>query len=921
FWAPSPRSSIPLPAVLGGRGRIFVGRESELGHLRQRWKEVEAGERRVAFVGGEPGVGKTWLATELAQGLHDDGAMVLAGRCDEEPGVPYQPFVEALRHYVRHAAEPRLGRHAGELARLIPELGDTVSGLGAPLRSDPETEQYRLFDAVAAWLADASIEVPVLLVVDDLQWAAKPTLLLLRHVVRFPEPLRALVVATYRDSDVGRHHPLGELLADVPRLEGAERLPILGLDVPAVLAYLEHSVGHGLDDAGELARAVWRETEGNAFFVSELIRHLVESGVFEQRAGHWMLATPIEELGIPEGVRDVVGRRLARLTEETNRVLACASVIGVEFDAALVQLVGGFSEDAALTAVEEAVDSRLVHEVAGPVPAHRFSHSLVRATLYDELSAARRMSLHRKVAEALETCHAGDMDDHLPALAYHYARAAAPAAEVTKAVDFAARAGNRALVLLAHDEAAEYFRQALELLDATPEHDGKRLDLLISLGEAQRRAGDAGHRQTLLQAAGLAGQRGDADALARAALLNNRGFWSATGTVDAERVAALEAALDQCDPGDSSQRARLLANLAVELQYSGERDRRRFLSDVALAMAHRLGDPATLADVILGRCSAIWEPATAQERLDNTVELIDVCEGLGDPAVPAWAHVWRCIFATGVADMSEAVCSLEALRASARELGQPSLSWVAGYLTVGHLIMAGRLEEAESSAVETRQLGKGAGQPDADLFFGGQRYQIRLEQGRLSELVERLAGGLAHSDSALRRMLLALAYCELGRDDDAWAVFEPLAGSLADAPIDALWLELIGVSSMVCAHLRILPLASRLAELLTPYSGQIVGGGAHWVRSVDYCVGLLHATLGRFDEAEKHFAAAAVTEERIGAPAWLARTRLEWAWMLLVRDEPGDLTRAGDLLNRALATARELGIATVERRASKLLRP
>jgi len=246
---------------------------------------------------------------------------------------------------------------------------------------------------------------------------------------------------------------------------------------------------------------------------------------------------------------------------------------------------------------------------------------------------------------------------------------------------------------------------------------------------------------------------------------------------------------------------------------------------------------------------------------------------------------------------------------------------VAGYLSVGHLIMAGRLDEAESLAVETREIGKSAGQPDAGLFFGGQRYHIRLEQGRLDELVDHMAGGLAHSQSALRRMLLALAYCELGRDDAARAEFEPLAGSLPHAPVDALWLELMAVGSMVCAHLRILPLAGRLADLLAPYAGQIVGGGSSWVRTVDYCVGLLHSTMGHFDEAERHFAAAAATEERIGAPAWLARTRLEWAWMLVVRDAPGDLRRATDLLNLALATARGLGIATVERRAAALLRP
>jgi hypothetical protein len=704
-------------------------------------------------------------------------------------------------------------------------------------------------------------------------------------------------------------------------MEGADRLPILGLDVPAVLTYLEQSAGHGLDDDGlEVARVVWRETEGNSFFVAEVVRHLIESGVFQRTDGRWRLTTSIEELGIPEGVRDVVGRRLARLSEDTNRVLACASVVGVEFDAAVVQLAGGFTEEVVLTAVEEAMAVRLVHEVTDPDATHAFSHGLVRATLYDELSTARRASLHRHVAEALETAHVGDLDDYLPALAHHYTQVAAPAADAAKAVEYSARAGNRALEVLAHDEAAEYFRQALELLTATSGDRGKRLDLLLALGEAQRRAGDAGHRQTLLDAAGLAEECGNVEAMARAALANNRGFWSVTGTVDAERVAALEAALDRCDAGDSADRARLMASLAVELQYSGQRDRRRSLSDGALTMARRLADPDALAHVLLARCSAIWEPSTAWEQIENTAELVAVAERLGDPALLVWAHIWRCIFATAVADMPEARRSLDVVCGTGRELGQPSLSWVAGYLTGGHLILAGRLDEAEQLAVQTRELGIAAGQPDAGAYFGGQRFQIRLEQGRLAELVEHLAAGVQRSASTLRRLLLALAYCETGRHDEARVVFQPLVEPLCAAPVDAGWFEAMAIGSMVCAHLHMDSLAGRLADLLTPHTGQVVGGGSYWVRSVDHCIGLLQATVGRFDDADAHFAAAAAIEERIGAPAWLARTQLEWARMLLTGDAPEDAHRATELLGRALATARELRMPHIQGRAAELLR-
>ena len=287
-WEPAAQSPVPLPTFLTDIGKIFVGRDGELDRLAQLWKEAAAGERRIAFLAGEPGVGKTRLAAELARQVHDEGATVLAGRCDEDLGVPYQPFVEALRHFVDHApALGRLGRYGGELARLVPELTDRVPGLAPPLRSDPEMERYRLFDAVAAWLTATAAEEPLVLVLDDLQWAAKPTLLLLRHIVRVADG-RILVLGTYRDTELTHDHPLVEVVADLRRQGGVERLSLAGLDDAGWRPSSNRPPGSALDEAGlALARAVHEETEGNPFFVREVLRHLAETGAVERQEGTW----------------------------------------------------------------------------------------------------------------------------------------------------------------------------------------------------------------------------------------------------------------------------------------------------------------------------------------------------------------------------------------------------------------------------------------------------------------------------------------------------------------------------------------------------------------------------------------------------------------------------------------------------------
>jgi len=928
-WVPpSTGGRLPLPSLLASMGRVFVGRDAELERLELLWKDAQAGDARLVLVGGEPGIGKTRLAAELAHRLHGDGALVLAGRCDEDLGVPYQPFVEALHHFVDHTPveelRGRLGRYRGELVRLIPDLPDRVADLPAALRSDPETERYRLFDAVAAWLAEASAGAPVLLVLDDLHWAAKPTLLLLRHVLRFSERLRLLVVATYRDTDIGRGHPLTELLDDVRRQAGLDRLVLPGLDGAGVVAFVAQAAGELTEEQELLARVIWDETEGNPFFVAEVLRHLAETGGVERRQGRWRMAVPVEELGIPEGIRGVVGRRLSRLPEVTNRVLALAAVVGLEFETAVLQAAGDLPDDDLLSALEEAVAARLLIEVPGPVSRYGFTHALVRATLYDELSSARRVLFHKRVAEAIETVHAGRLDDHLPALAHHYARASAPAAHMAKAIEYARRAGDRALAQLAHDEAVAYYRSALDLVEvaeATLE-EPVRLELLFSLGEAERRAGDPMCRETLLAAARLAGDLGDAATLAGAALANLRGnLFSGTGLVDADRVGTLEAALAAIGEGDSPTRARLLASIAQELVFSGDVERCRRLSDEALAMARRLGDPAVVAGVLVARYHTICGPDTLPERRGNTTELLALSERIGDPSFKSLGLWLAYRAAVESADIESADRHLQANDRLTADLGQPTLRWAYCWDRDGRVLLAGRVDEAERLVREAFELGRATGQPDAELFFAAQLFQVRFEQGRLEEVQELLTDAAVRTPQmpALRAMRALLA-CELERPEEARADFEELArADFAAVPFDVYWLRALTDAAAVSAALGDSGRAAVLARLLAPYGDQLVVAIRLVSGSVAHYLGLLAATLRRYDEAEAHFEAAEATHARIGAPTWLARTRLERARLLLGRGEHGDGERARDLLAAVRSTAVELGLRRVERQAAGLL--
>ena len=400
---------LPLQAPLqevppGG----FVGREAESERLAKLLQEATGGERRLALLAGEPGIGKTRLATHTAIAARRDSAAVLYGRCTEELAIPYGPWVEALTHYVEHGPErvirAHVERHGGDLARIVPALSRRVPDLPAPAQTDPETERYLLWAAVVALLREASEREPLTLLLDDLHWTDKPTLHLLKHLLTHGSGLRALIIGTYRESDIGRGHPLFELLADLNKVEGVERISLAGLDEGQTREMMEHAAGHELDETGiSLAADLFRETDGNPFYTGEVLRHLTESGAIHQAAdGIWTVKGDLPTLGLPQSVREVVGRRVERLGEPTLKALSAAAVIGRSFDVDLLTAITEEDADELLDLLEGAAAASVVVE-SGNVPGRfSFSHALINHILYEELGTTRLARMHRRIAEGLE---------------------------------------------------------------------------------------------------------------------------------------------------------------------------------------------------------------------------------------------------------------------------------------------------------------------------------------------------------------------------------------------------------------------------------------------------------------------------------------------------------------------------------------
>ena len=896
-------STVPFPTVpVGGFATTYVGRPGLLDKLAEHWRRAAGGATGAVLLAGEPGVGKTRTAAELGRRIHQEGATVLYGGCDEDLGTPYQPFIEALRWYTAGDDIGPLGRLPGELTRLMPDLARRVADLPEPVASDPAAEEHRLFEAVTSWLVDAARDNGLVLILDDLHWASKPTLLLVLHALHAATEAgtRMLVVVAYRDTDIDRSHPLSRVIGDLRVLPGVVRAPVDNLTESEVIEFMEANAGQPMGDAGRsLGAAVHAETDGNPFFVAEVLRHLVETGALRRGDDdRWIVAADLASISIPEGVRDVVGRRLSRLSANANEVLTVAAVQGRDVDVDVLVAVGDAAEPEVLDALDEAVAARLVEDTG--FGGFRFAHALVRTTLYDELLATRRRRLHRHTADALEKLRSTDV----VALAYH----AAEGGDTERALRYGLAAADQSLADRALADAEDRFRHVLDMLqDVDPGvggHERVRVAALCGLGESQRDQGNRDFRETLLEAAGLARGLGETALLVRAVLANSRGFASIMGAVDEERIELIEAALEAIGPEPSADRARLVAQLAAEVMFGGDNERRLALSDEAEAMAREVGGGALLAWVIARTGYAATIPSRGEQLIARGAEGTRLADATGDPALRVHCRILYAGALLSAGRIDESFAVTDEMVAIGDAEGSPADRWIAHMCTLPSVLAREGAVAFANSNDHCLGIGQDAGVVDALQWWGATASSAFWLMGEGGDMAD-AAGTFAYQFPGLPVWFSGYTWmlCEDGRHDQARAVIEEQGlrfNTLEDGS-----LPLCGTQQLasVAWELGDVEMAANLLPVLEKYADR----WSHYfmvpVGPIVWGIGALASVLGDHDRAVTLVEEALAKLLDAGFVDHAVHCRMHLARILRTRGAAGDDARARQHLADARAHA------------------
>ncbi len=901
---PPPLATVQVPRVKARplqprcAGPPLVGRARPLAQLWAAWSGPEP-RPRLVIVTGEPGMGKTRLAEAFALSVQDEGATILWGPALTESTTPYEPVLTALHDYLsRLPAQARptpAGPGAALLGKLMPEL-PTPTSTEAP--GPAPFQRFLFFEAVADLIDDAAAGERVLLIVDDLQWADRSTLLLLSHLARYPGGRNLLVLGLHREAEWLPGHTARDLLAPMERNGSLQHLPLHGLDFSAAQQLL--STANGSTAADRVGRALHAGTRGNPFFLEQAAQHLADTGSGGET---WTSINPDE---LPGRLLDLIRQRLQRLPQPSQQALAAAAVAGTKFTtatlAAALQKSSGTTELLLAPAVTDGVLRR------DPVEPeyYTFSHALLRDALYTSVIPTQRSAWHRRIATHLGQSETGNLP--LEQLVHHLRSSAAADAELV--VTYATMAGERAFAALGFSEAAAHYETALEMLPLLHDADlnPRRCRLLLALGDARLAEYEpAATVETHRLALELALQLGAVDEMRRAVT----GLVAGTefGTVDEAAGRLLEQGLATPEfASDLALRARMLAAMARVLP--AQDPRVSALARAAETVADIAGDAETTALVTATLLLVTWGTTSPVRRIALATSVLALRESNHWPELALEIRNARAAAAEQLGDFLAVDQDLAALDAGAIKSRRPFLLGLSRMRAAGRAL--GRGDYAAAEIHSARALEHGQHSPNFVAAHLAQTFVARRDQGRLAELRQPVSAILAHRGSPAWRAVLAIVHLEMGNRRESGYELETLfAAGFTQLPQDWLWMPTLAYLAEVSAALGHQASAAELYDLLLPFADHnvVVAHGVLSTGAMARNLALLATAMGNNEAAAAHFRRALELNERWELEPWQIRTQLAYG-SATERTKPGS-PLAAQLRASTLQRAQQLGMLGV----------
>ena len=873
-------------AALSPQGnRQFVGRGDTMRTLQKALDAALEGHGGLVMVSGEPGIGKTRCAQEFAHGVEDRGGLVLWGRCDEQGGAPpYWPWVQILREYADANSDDELrmliGGNGEVIAPLVPEIGTRLGIVPGDAAQPTGDQRFRLFDTISRIFAKAATDVPLVMILDDVHWADASSLTLLEFLSKDVHRQRCLIVCLYRDVEVGRKSPLLATLGEISRAGRVERLRLSGLDVEQT-AELTAAIS-GIPIPQSVIAAIYHQTDGNPLFVREVALLLAdEASTFNGST---------IAVQVPDGIREAIGRRLDRLSETCNQLLAAASVVGREFDLKIVAQALHIDVDVGIRELESAVRAGIVRR-EGTFKSLRFSHAVIRETLYEEIPTLERLQLHQRIAAALVAAFGDNLDPVLSQLAHHYGEASV-LGEFDRAVEFAERAAARAERVFALDEAWRHYDDALRVLAANGREEDPRVARIRlykgRLGVHMSRIADA--QDCLTLGIGLARRLGD-EGLFADYVTELVHVTSYAPTQHA--VPLVQEALRLLPNGDTRRRALLVAELAFALRSTGAVDAVERTGRQAIALADELGEACLRAEVRVRIVMGLRGDATTlPARLELGREMVELAGAIDDQQQVSNCWYWRLLTLIEAGEIEEFSGLLERLRQHSKTYKSARNQYLHDLLRGALCLLRGEWSEAEALIEGAYAQGEkfdavqqlpGSQAQGAEGTYGAQMFELNRALGRLQVVAPVVRRMIEDGGARMWAPGAMMMCCEVGLLDLARTRLDALAANdFSNIARDDMWTTCMVFCAEACARLRDAKRAEILHALLLPYSDQTANyPNAVCFGSVSTYLGMLAQTMGRLDLARAHFNRAIDKNRAMGAWPQLARTEVRFAQLLL----------------------------------------